>query len=242
MITHDRILHLDPDDADAEGRRIQRVAGRHDGPIAEALAEQGREIAAAIEKDNVSELQRAIEALGAAALLAALLALLQAGAREGLDTGRTVLGRARIGVNWRLAAVTAMQWAGNYNYELVAGINATTRRMLSDAIVRWAGTGAPLSDLVDDVAAVFGPERAARIAVTEATRAYSEGAFATYEQAGFRTRPAEEHRPPLHPNCRCWVALAEHDGRWVYLHMTASDRRVCEICGPRHLQEIGPAR
>lgn len=90
--------------------------------------------------------------------------------------------------------------------------------------------------------------RALMIARTELIRALNGGARRVYEQSGFlddpnakfegivRDRYGEDagilvvEHPPIHPNCRCAIALdvAERKLEWI----TSADERVCDICGP----------
>lgn len=84
-----------------------------------------------------------------------------------------------------------------------------------------------VAEVIDGVTALFGPERAERIAVTETTRVMGQAAIATYELLGvdeWEWRTAEDGRvcpecedmrdggpywvtdvfEPAHPRCRCW--------------------------------------
>lgn len=135
----------------------------------------------------------------------------------------------------------AIRWAEKYSAALVTRINETTRQRLRQEIADWLATGAPISDLRDRLQApgLFGLERAKLIAVTESTFAFTEGTFDFYEAIGLAPRPAD--RPPAHPGCRCFVGVAQDDGRLFYVWYTVVDDRVCPICQPRHLEIIGDA-
>lgn len=85
----------------------------------------------------------------------------------------------------------------------------TTREGLRQALLTWQEQGLGkrgLPDLIDAIEPLFGPERAERIAVTEATRLFAEGnRIAAY----------------MDPN----VGGLE----W----QSAADEKVCAICGPK---------
>lgn len=233
------ILLLDPDDPDEEGNEISRLARAGQPAIDAALQRQLDAVAAALDADNLNNVERLIPTEDDD-LREALEILLRESAGRGVRVTLEKLGQVAIGVNWQLANEAARTWAQQYSYELVSRLNENSRRMLQETVSRWIGSGAPLDDLIASVSAIFGPVRGEMIAVTEATRAYAEGSFTSYEQAGFNRRPPEADRPPAHVRCRCWVSLAETDrGVWEYIWLTAQDERVCEICGPKHLTSIG---
>lgn len=231
------ILQLDPDDPDAEAAEIARLAAQNQAAIENALQAQLAQVATA---EDALQLQRIADALPESDLRLALETLLRESAGRGVRVTADKLSQLALGVNWRLSNEAARVWAQNYSYELVSLLTENTRAMLADAIAAWVDSGEPLGTLIDGVASIFGAARAEAIAVTEATRAYAEGSFTLYEQAGFNTRPAEGDRPPAHPRCRCWVSLAEvKPGEWHYLWLTAQDELVCPVCAPRHLTSIG---
>jgi len=125
-------------------------------------------------------------------------------------------------------------WLLVHGPELIKGLTDVSREALADAIGDFfEGEGVTLQDVVDRIEPYFGADRTMRIAVTETTRAYDLGdQVATQElrDAGFIVkdiwntnmdslvdpdcleREGKESkdwptpdRPPLHPNCRCWV-------------------------------------
>ena len=107
-------------------------------------------------------------------------------------------------------------WAREYTYELITGINARTRVIVSNAIEQYNATEgmtrAELEDmLMNTPGSPFGPSRAARIAVTETTRAY-------YEGGAEMAREAESLGIQI-----------------IHLWQTNRDDRVCDICGPLHM-------
>lgn len=234
------ILQLDPEEPDEEGREIDRLAQEGQPAIDEALQRQFQAVTANLDPARLDDLERILSATEAGDLQEALARLMRESAGAGVRVTAAKLGQVAIGVNWQLANEAARTWAAQYSYALVSRLNENSRRMLQDAVSRWVASGEPLDALIEEIARVFGPVRGEMIAVTEATRAYAEGSFTTYEQAGFNRRPPEERRPPAHVRCRCWVSLRESDpGVWEYVWLTAQDELVCPVCAPKHLTSIG---
>jgi AcrR family transcriptional regulator len=144
---------------------------------------------------------------------------------------------ARIDFDIARINVAAMEWAHKYTFELVKGIDATTRRLLSNATRQFLETpGMTVGQLTELIAPAFGDARAGMIAVTETTRAFSQGTTVYQEmlkEAGIEMRrvwrsSADEgvceyicdpldgqpeemwggyDGPPAHPNCRCFTVL-----------------------------------
>lgn len=102
-------------------------------------------------------------------LIAQLIALLQDAARGGIALfGRQSL----LQIDWTLTNTRAAEWARNYTYELVRGINETTREALQAQISAFVETpGMTLGDLYAGLP--FGQERAQQVAVTEVSRSYA---------------------------------------------------------------------
>lgn len=231
------LLQLDPDNPDEEADEIARLAATHQQQITDALQGQLAHIAAG---DNAIQIQALANALPPDNLRLALQTLLWESAGRGAFLTAQKLTQIGLGVNWQLANEAARVWAQQYSYELVSFINSNSRQFISEALTAWIQSGAPLADLIDQLGTRFDAIRADLIATTEATRAYAEGSFTLYEQAGFNARPPEEDRPPDHPRCRCFVSLGEREpGMWYYIWYTANDERVCDRCAPKHLQPIG---
>lgn len=148
-----------------------------------------------------------------------------------VDQAQTVLTSLPIGVNWNLINERAANWASQYTYELVSGINDTSRQYLQDAVSRYYRDAQTIGELEDSLMGAFGPVRSEMIAVTEITRASSQGEHALVEEVraqGIQMREIyntnndelvcpicapmnqkeitnEDQRPPLHPRCRCWI-------------------------------------
>jgi hypothetical protein len=131
----------------------------------------------------------------------------------------------------------AGDWARTYTYNLVTQLTNNTRRLLQDRVTAFTETpGMTIGQLRDSLAPAFGERRALMIAITETTRAYTQGTTLVQQelaQAGIRKeriwRTSEDEmvcdicgpladvpegegwtvgEPPAHPNCRCWVVLA----------------------------------
>jgi len=112
-------------------------------------------------------------------------------------------------VSWDLINQWAMEYARQYRFEWIRGINRSTRDYISTAITDWIESGARLQSLEDVLKLKFNDARAEMIASTETTRLYAKGNKLAWDSTGV----IEEFR-------------------W----MTAVDERVCEICGPNHNQ------
>jgi hypothetical protein len=146
---------------------------------------------------------------------------------------------ASIPVIWDEAVIfaEAARRAASYGYDLIRGITDNTRQAVQEAVRRFVETpGRTIGQLRDELTPIFNERRAQTIAVTETTRAYSEGSELVRQQLGgsginmekmWRTsgdervcpicgpnndKPEREWTqvsgpPPAHPNCRCWVTL-----------------------------------
>lgn len=159
--------------------------------------------------------------------------------------------------NWE-----AVGWASSHAGELVSQITEATRKDIAKAVTLFtyttgetvgelAGAIAPLRDTLGNT---FGETRARRIAITETTRAYSQGMNIIQRKIGraginmekvWQTandekvcpicgpndgKPEREWTqvsgpPPAHPNCRCWVTLRiDERQRWA-----AADEQAAQI-------------
>lgn len=130
--------------------------------------------------------------------------------------GAQALSEVTAGVSWELVNEAAAQWASRYTYDLVRGINDTSRSLLQRYVEDFYRTNEDLPTLRERIAQVFGQARAHNIAITETTRASVEGERAVVreiERSGLR-------------------------GQLVAIWQTVADDRVCPICGPLHNVEI----
>lgn len=118
-------------------------------------------------------------------------------------------------VDWDTANAAASDWSRAYTYDLVKAINDTSRTMLQQAVSDFFDEGQTIDMLADKLAGIFGPVRAEMIAVTEVTRAVSQG-----EQLLVRE-------------------LEKQGATMVAIWNTANDERVCPICVPRDQMKQG---
>lgn len=147
------------------------------------------------------------------ALYEDLLPLLLAGFALGLDGGTEILpSNIQPLVNPTLFNQAAIKAAREYRYNQIKGITDTTRKQVQEAMVDWIRSGQSLDVLEQTMAGIFGTARAARIAATEVTRAFSIGNQAAWESTGF-------------------VSQVE----W----MTSNDEKVCPICSEREGERFG---
>jgi len=134
-----------------------------------------------------------------------------------------------LGVSWDVVNEAAKDWARGYTFDLVKGINETSRAFLQEEIAGWIESGAPLQELIDSLVPMFGEVRAEMIGTSEATRIFHYGNVTTWEESGvvsgytFRTvyddlvcpvcepdngvqYPLDdtEHAPSRHTRCRCY--------------------------------------
>ncbi len=132
---------------------------------------------------------------------------------------------------WTTVNENAAQWSRTYGYDLITGINDTTRKQMQEIMADFYENSATMDDLTKKIAELFGPARAERIAITETTRAAVQGEKAYIEalerEHGLHATPfwhtakddyvcpdcsakdgmmlARGDEPPLHPGCRCFI-------------------------------------
>jgi SPP1 gp7 family putative phage head morphogenesis protein len=106
-------------------------------------------------------------------------------------------------------------WATTYAGRLVKGIDEVTRGLLTVNLNAYITEGWTFKQLSDAIGAIFGPDRARRIAITEVTRCYTE--------AG-----------------RVWAdEMAALGVKMNEIWITQIDERTCEICEPRDGKVLG---
>lgn len=113
------------------------------------------------------------------------------------------------GVDWAAFNTRAAEWASSYSFELVRGINDTSREALQKAVSDFYTHNLTMDDLRTRLTATFGPVRADLIAVTETTRAKVEGDRALTDE------------------------LKKQGALLKGIIETSMDDRVCAICGPK---------
>ncbi len=131
----------------------------------------------------------------------------------GAATANTLQRSAALGVSLGIDDINraAQTWARDYSFNVVRGINETTRQAISNAVQQYASTpGMTVDDVARLLEPTFGKRRASTIATTEITRAYSQAAQITQQQLLDRGIVTKQ--------------------RWV----TWRDDRVCPICAPWH--------
>jgi hypothetical protein len=97
-------------------------------------------------------------------------------------------------------------------FDLVGGITDTTRNALQKEVAAFLQNGdMTIQDLAQRLYRYYSPTRAELIAITEVTRAASEGEDATIRE--IEKLSGDKYEP---------------------IWQTANDERVCIICGPRH--------
>ena len=126
---------------------------------------------------------------------------------------------AGIGIAWDTVNVRAADWARQYSFDLVRGINDNSRTMLQQTVSSFLETPTTNAALQEKIARVFGASRANVIAATELTRATSEGELAA----------AASIRDSLQGTGITLIPV------WL----TSVDDRTCVICGPRHEKRQG---
>ena len=130
------------------------------------------------------------------------------------DQALELTGTLPIGVDWALINEAAANWAKDYTFELVKKIDDTTRKTLQSAVSAFFEQGLTRAQLEARISPIWGPVRAEMIAVTEVTRAATEG----------ERQVARE--------------LEKYGITMVPYWGTKNDEIVCPLCGPRNRQEI----
>jgi len=183
-------LQLDPGDEDAAERIITELERRGEAAILRAFREQWRNLLPSnAETMELSELMSYVNTrlLEAQPAVDAIARTLYDAAGAGVNMALDELERIGIGFDYTLVNTRAQEWARQYSYELIAGINDTTKQAVQQAVERWYGNGEPLSALVDDLQPAFTKRRARLIAQTETTRAAAEGNRLGYKESGVVT-------------------------------------------------------
>jgi hypothetical protein len=131
-----------------------------------------------------------------------------------VESAKQMMDNVGIGVDWALVNENAAEWASRHSFELVTGINNTSRNTLQRAVSRYFADGQTIGELTSRLSRSFGPVRAEMIAITEVTRAATEGE-------------------------REFLAELVSDGvEMIPIWQTSNDERVCPICGPRYNKPI----
>jgi len=188
-----------PDRADAEAKLAREIG-------ALLKVQMGRLLELLGDPPDLEGVTDAFWKQAAAELQAALAKHMQ---NVFLTNAQQLLEAQPIGVEWGLVNEGAAQWARGASFDLIRGLNQTSRRAVQEAVASFFEQQLTMADLRRRLAQVFGPLRADMIASTEVTRAAVEGE-------------------------RALVALLEQQGapvkeiRWL----TNRDELVCPICLP----------
>jgi hypothetical protein len=153
---------------------------------------------------------------------------LQALALAGIAAANRKLEGQGIYFDIGLAHADAAAWARQYTDTLLVQLGTTTQKVIGEMLANYTETpGATVGDLVKQLMPVLDGNdvRAWRVAVTETTRAFSEGNAIAYARAGL---PRVVFHAPLHVNCRCTDrAHMLKTGEWVVVWETNKDDLVC---------------
>ena len=136
-----------------------------------------------------------------------------------ISQANSMMGFVGIGADWSHFNTVAADWARTYTYDLVTGMQGTTRRALEDLlrnnIPGYFEGGLTSKELAARLEQHFGAVRSEMIAVTETTRAAVEGERAYVQE------------------------LVKETGKeMIPIWLTANDDRVCVICGPKNEKPI----
>lgn len=145
-----------------------------------------------------------------------------------LEAAERMMTEIPVGVDWSMVNETAMNWASNYNYELVRGITDTTQRGLQTAVSDFYRqqtiSGELTQNIVNEFQArtgrLFSHSRAEMIGITETTRAAVEG-----EREAVMMSNEILSKYGIEPMTEIWL--------------TRNDELVCPICEPRNNKKEG---
>lgn len=162
-------------------------------------------------------------------LQAVILPRIQAMAIAGANAALDRLSSVGIAFDNALAHEAAAKWAREFTDDFLRDeFNTTTEGSVGNIVDNWIGTpGATRKHLEDELKQVLddNASRASAFAVTESTRAFSEGDAIVYQEAGL---PSLAIKPPDGDvNCRCWSAPVKlANGDWVITWQTERDTKV----------------
>ena len=149
-----------------------------------------------------------------------------------LSAGRSALDQLPIKVDWELVNKPVLALARARAASFGDEATATSQERTAARIASWVESGGTMKELIASVSEVWSGPRADVAAATEVTDLYSAGNLAAWTESGvvegYNFHTAEDalvdedcaevagngpydlddddHRPPLHPNCRCWCS------------------------------------
>lgn len=230
------ILQLDPDDDEGERRLRDRLERRNLNEIADAMRNtfdgmQGDFVMFDDPNEAARNIQNAYRSHNGA-VHDAIRRTVTRSADFGVGMAMAQMDTVNLAFDWDMPLIEARDWANQYSFGLIQGIDETTLARLQRDVATWFETSEGLDALIDDLTPIFGRDRAELIAATETTRAAAEGQMLGYrnsgvvEQVEWRTTvdervcpicgPMDSRRAPLsdpqiegvgipaHPRCRCW--------------------------------------
>ena len=162
--------------------------------------------------------------------LAAIMAPhIQAMASAGVNDAERNLTKIGIYFDNTLPHTLAAKWAREHTDQVLVDFMSRTQGMVGEKIASFIETpGATNGDLVKILKPILDDNlaRAWSVAITETTRAISEGNDLAYKAAGV---PPMAYKPPAHPNCRCTTAVKHirSSNEWVVVWVTEQDGVVC---------------
>ena len=148
-----------------------------------------------------------------------------------IAAARSALAVLPINVDWELVNKPVLALARARAAQFGDEATATSQERTAARVASWVESGGTMKDLIESVSEVWSGPRADVAAATEVTDLYSAGNLAAWTESGvveaYNFHTAEdrlvdpdcaeaadngpyaldddEHRPPLHPNCRCWI-------------------------------------
>ena len=136
-----------------------------------------------------------------------------------ISQAESLMNSVGIGSDWAHFNEIAADWGRAYSYNLVTGMEGTTRsaleKLLQKNVPGYFEEGLTSKELARRLEPQFGVVRSEMIAVTETTRAAVEGERAYVQE------------------------LVKETGReMIPIWLTANDDRVCVICGPKNEKPI----
>ncbi len=130
-----------------------------------------------------------------------LLPEVRVAAQAGVAAANQAASTIGVAVDMALVNEPVLKWSREYTFELVRGLNETTRAALREAVVTWQAQGLGklgLPDLLAALEPLFGKERAELIGSTEVTRCFAEGNALAYQEIpgalGEKWRTAQDER------------------------------------------------
>jgi hypothetical protein len=132
-----------------------------------------------------------------------------------LQQAEGLMAEINIGIEWDQLNLTASNWAATYSEQLLKQMFNRTYEGVSQVVPRFYTEGWNINQLTGELERWYSPVRAEMIAVTETTRAATEGERAVAEQL----------------NRESGIEL-------VPVWLTVNDELVCPICGARNEKQI----